>query len=48
MSSLRIQLELCHISNDDLIIYSKSTVISQTIIDGTYYIFFKDKPLILI
>jgi hypothetical protein len=39
MSSFRIQLELCHLSNDDLIIYTKSTVLSPIIIDGKYCVF---------
>jgi hypothetical protein len=34
MSSFRIQMQLGHLSNDTPIFYPKSTVISETLIDG--------------
>ncbi len=47
MSSFRIKLELCHSSNDELIIYPKSTIISQIIIDGKHYFLVIDLDIIL-
>ncbi len=47
MSSFRIKLELCHSSNDGLIIYPKSTVISEIIIDGKRYFFVIDLHILV-